>query len=68
MLPVVPDRPAPDPSRTAVYPGSFDPITLGHVDIVERAGFSTTPTEQALFPHGLDPDAKYPWKGRGGPT
>lgn len=22
--------------RTAVYPGSFDPITLGHLDIVER--------------------------------
>lgn len=28
-----------DPSRplTAVYPGSFDPITSGHVEIVERA-------------------------------
>jgi pantetheine-phosphate adenylyltransferase len=24
-------------ARIAVYPGSFDPITLGHVDIVERA-------------------------------
>lgn len=23
--------------RLAVYPGSFDPITLGHVDIIERA-------------------------------
>jgi pantetheine-phosphate adenylyltransferase len=23
--------------KTAVYPGSFDPITLGHVDVVERA-------------------------------
>jgi pantetheine-phosphate adenylyltransferase len=23
--------------RTAIYPGSFDPITLGHLDIVERA-------------------------------
>jgi pantetheine-phosphate adenylyltransferase len=23
--------------RTAVYPGSFDPITLGHVDVLERA-------------------------------
>jgi pantetheine-phosphate adenylyltransferase len=22
--------------QTAVYPGSFDPITLGHVDIIER--------------------------------
>ncbi len=23
--------------RTAVYPGSFDPITRGHLDILERA-------------------------------
>lgn len=23
--------------RTAVFPGSFDPITLGHYDIIERA-------------------------------
>ena len=22
---------------TAVYPGSFDPVTLGHVDVVTRA-------------------------------
>ncbi|MEJ2342945.1 MAG: pantetheine-phosphate adenylyltransferase [Gemmatimonadales bacterium] len=25
------------PERTAVYPGSFDPITLGHDDIVRRS-------------------------------
>lgn len=24
-------------SKRAVFPGSFDPITLGHVDIIERA-------------------------------
>ncbi|PTY39052.1 pantetheine-phosphate adenylyltransferase [Saccharospirillum sp. MSK14-1] len=24
-------------SRTVVYPGTFDPITLGHMDLVERA-------------------------------
>lgn len=24
-------------NNTAVYPGTFDPITLGHVDLVERA-------------------------------
>ncbi|MBQ2953094.1 MAG: pantetheine-phosphate adenylyltransferase [Clostridia bacterium] len=23
--------------RTAVYPGSFDPITVGHLDVIERA-------------------------------
>ncbi len=25
------------PVMTAIYPGSFDPITLGHIDIIERA-------------------------------
>ena len=24
-------------SKLAIYPGSFDPVTLGHVDIVERS-------------------------------
>jgi pantetheine-phosphate adenylyltransferase len=24
--------------RTALYPGSFDPVTRGHLDIIERAG------------------------------
>ena len=24
--------------RTGLYPGSFDPVTLGHVDIVRRSG------------------------------
>ncbi len=24
-------------SRTAIYPGTFDPITNGHVDVIERA-------------------------------
>ena len=23
--------------RRAIYPGSFDPITLGHVDVAKRA-------------------------------
>ena len=23
--------------KTAIYPGSFDPITLGHIDVMERA-------------------------------
>ena len=32
-----PDRAAPPrPSRVAVYPGSFDPIHNGHLDIIER--------------------------------
>ncbi|MGH9391954.1 MAG: adenylyltransferase/cytidyltransferase family protein, partial [Vicinamibacteria bacterium] len=24
------------PPRVAIYPGSFDPLTLGHVDIIQR--------------------------------
>lgn len=23
--------------KTAIYPGSFDPITLGHLDIIRRS-------------------------------
>ena len=23
--------------RIAVYPGTFDPITLGHIDVIKRA-------------------------------
>lgn len=43
---------------TAVYPGSFDPVTLGHVDIAKRAsalfdkvvvGVYTTPSKNLLF-------------------
>ncbi len=46
------------PGRIAVYPGSFDPITLGHVDIVERAArlfdeivvaIGRHPTKQGYF-------------------
>src|SRR5262245_38267225 len=28
--------PAAKPTRVALYPGSFDPLTNGHVDIIER--------------------------------
>ena len=24
-------------TRTAIYPGSFDPLTFGHIDIIERS-------------------------------
>ena len=23
--------------KTAIFPGSFDPVTLGHLDIIERS-------------------------------
>ena len=44
--------------RTAIYPGTFDPLTLGHLDIVERASklfdrtvitIATNPYKQPLF-------------------
>ena len=55
----VADRPnRPEHPRVAVYPGSFDPITLGHVDILERAAqlfdevvvaIGRHPTKQGFF-------------------
>jgi pantetheine-phosphate adenylyltransferase len=45
-------------SRLAVYPGSFDPLTNGHVDIIERGlrlfdrivvAVLTNPSKQPLF-------------------
>ena len=33
------------PSGRAIYPGSFDPLTLGHLDVIERAA--------AVFSHVL---------------
>ena len=42
-----------------VYPGSFDPVTIGHLDLIERGAdifpevvvtFCTTPPRRAAFP------------------
>ena len=44
--------------RVGVYPGTFDPITLGHLDIIQRAthlvdrlviGVTTNPSKQPMF-------------------
>ena len=44
--------------RTGVYPGTFDPITLGHMDIIRRAahlvdrlviGVTTNPCKSPMF-------------------
>ncbi|MCL2754780.1 MAG: pantetheine-phosphate adenylyltransferase [Oscillospiraceae bacterium] len=44
--------------KTAIYPGSFDPVTYGHIDIIERAAklfdrlivlVSTNPTKPPTF-------------------
>ena len=44
--------------RSAVYPGTFDPITLGHLDIIRRGahlvdrlviGVTTNPSKEPMF-------------------
>jgi len=49
---------SPDPSRTAVFTGMFDPITLGHLDVIRRGrllfehlvvGIGVNPNKAALF-------------------
>lgn len=42
--------------RKAVFPGSFDPITLGHVDIIERA---LPLFEEIILAIGINADKKY---------
>ncbi|WP_300974366.1 pantetheine-phosphate adenylyltransferase [Sphingomonas sp. LHG3406-1] len=45
-------------TRTAVYPGTFDPLTLGHLDIIRRGsrladrlviGVTTNPSKTPMF-------------------
>jgi pantetheine-phosphate adenylyltransferase len=45
--------------RTALYPGTFDPVTIGHLDVIERAsrifdrlivGVGDNPEKVCLFP------------------
>ncbi len=47
-----------DPSRIAVFTGTFDPLTLGHLDVIRRGcvlfeqlvvGVGINPSKQALF-------------------
>jgi pantetheine-phosphate adenylyltransferase len=47
--------------KTAVYPGTFDPITLGHMDIIRRGaklvdrlviGVTTNPSKSPMFSVG----------------
>jgi pantetheine-phosphate adenylyltransferase len=42
--------------KTAVFPGSFDPITLGHCDIIER-GLSIF--DEVVLAIGVNADKKY---------
>ena len=47
-----------EPARIGVYPGTFDPITLGHIDIIRRGaklveqliiGVTTNPSKNPMF-------------------
>ena len=42
--------------KTAIYPGSFDPVTLGHYDIIERS----SKIFDKLIVGVLNNSAKYP--------
>ena len=42
--------------KKAVFPGSFDPITIGHVDIIERA---IPLFDEIIIAIGLNADKKY---------
>lgn len=42
--------------RRAVFPGSFDPITLGHLDIIERA---LPLFDEIILAIGVNADKKY---------
>jgi pantetheine-phosphate adenylyltransferase len=46
-------------TRIGVYPGTFDPVTLGHLDIIRRGahlvdklviGVTTNPSKEPMFP------------------
>ena len=42
--------------KTAVFPGSFDPLTLGHCDIIERG---LTLFDEIVLAIGINADKKY---------
>lgn len=42
--------------RKAVFPGSFDPITLGHFDIIQRG---VTLFDEVIVAIGINADKKY---------
>ena len=43
--------------RTALYPGTFDPVTLGHLDIIRRAAGVAEKLVIGVLPNS----AKHPW-------
>ena len=41
------------PMRHCIYPGTFDPVTNGHLDVIGRAARLLEDMEKALVPGGL---------------
>ncbi len=42
--------------KKAIFPGSFDPLTLGHVDIIQRG---VTVFDELIIAIGINADKKY---------
>ena len=42
--------------KSAIYAGSFDPVTYGHIDIIERAACMT---DELIVAVGINPDKNY---------
>lgn len=48
--------------RRAVCPGSFDPVTLGHLDIFERASHMFDEVIISVFVNPTKDKALFPWR------
>ena len=48
----------------AIYPGSFDPITLGHVDVARRAARLLDRLIVAIYAGGDKPGGLFPLEER----
>ena len=46
----------------AVYPGTFDPITNGHIDLVERAAKMFAHVTVAVADNTLDDAEAFAWR------
>jgi pantetheine-phosphate adenylyltransferase len=49
--------------RKAVYPGSFDPVTYGHIDIIKRAAFIFDEITVAVA-HNIDKTSLFSFRER----
>ncbi len=53
-----PDGPARSPERVAIYPGSFDPVTCGHLDVIRRGAHLYDRLVVAVSPASSSPDKR----------